>query len=351
MMTSREVSGLLDAFPLAPLGHYPTPLEAAPRLGDELGLKLQIKRDDATGLAFGGNKVRQLEFYLGKALAQNADTILITGAVQSNYVRAAAAAAAKLGLRCHVQLEDRVPLYDDSYVNGGNVLLDKLLGATVHTYPEGEDEAGADARLREIAEEDRHQGFNPYVIPLAPENPPTGALGYVKGAMELVEQLDDPGSVDAFIVPSGNGMTHGGFLVGLRALGINAPVFGICVRRDAAAQAERIAANCRNVEELLGISAVVSGEDVHTMDDVLSPGYGRLNDATYDVVLLSSRTEGLLLDTVYSGRALAGLVHLAKEGAVAPGSKVVFLHTGGTPALFGYSEVLSERLASEMQTD
>ncbi|NKB49359.1 MAG: pyridoxal-phosphate dependent enzyme [Alphaproteobacteria bacterium] len=342
----HDVSGLLAAFPATPLGHYPTPLDAAPRLGDALGLDLHIKRDDATGLAFGGNKIRQLEFYLGKALAQNADTILITGAVQSNYVRAAAGAAAKLGLRCHVQLEDRVPLYDECYVNSGNVLVDRLLGAMVHTYPEGEDEAGADARLHEIADEERRQGFNPYVIPLGPGNPPIGALGYVKGAMELVEQLDGPDAIDAFVVPSGSGMTHGGFLVGLRALGVRAPVFGICVRRDADAQAQRIADNCRNVEELLGLPTVVSGDDIRTVDDVLSPGYGRLNDATYEAVLLAARTEGLMLDTVYSGRALAGLVHLAKEGVIARGSTVVFLHTGGTPALFGYSEVLNDRLAS-----
>ncbi len=346
MMTPRDVSSLLEAFPSTPLGHYPTPLEPLPRLGDKLGLDLWVKRDDATGLAFGGNKIRQLEFYLGKALAQNADTILITGAVQSNYVRAAAAAAAKLGLRCHVQLEDRVPLYDDSYVNSGNVLVDKLLGATVHTYPEGEDEEGADAQLYEIAEEDRRNGFNPYVIPLGPGNPPIGALGYVKGALELFEQLDGPDDADAFVVPSGSGMTHGGFLVGLRALGVSAPVFGICVRRAADVQAERIANNCKNIEKLLGIDAVVSGDDVRTMDAVLSPGYGRLNDATYEAVLLAARTEGLLLDTVYAGRALAGLVHLAKEGAISPESKVVFLHTGGTPALFGYSEVLNERLVT-----
>ena len=347
MMTPHDVTSLLESFPQTPLGQYPTPLEPAPRLGDELGLNLKIKRDDATGLAFGGNKIRQLEFYLGKALSQNADTILITGAVQSNYVRAAAAAAAKLGLRCHVQLEDRVPLYDESYVSNGNVLLDKLLGATVHVYPEGEDEAGADAQLNEIAEEDRRKGFNPYVIPLGPGNPPIGALGYVKGASELVGQLADPDDVDVFVVPSGSGMTHGGFLVGLRALGVSAPVFGICVRRDADAQARRIADNCRNIQELLGLPALVSGEDIRTVDAVLSPGYGRLNDATYEAVVLAARTEGLLLDTVYSGRALAGLVHLAKEGVIAAGSKVVFLHTGGTPALFGYSQVLNDRLAIE----
>ena len=174
-----------------------------PRLGDKLGLNIVVKRDDATGLAFGGNKVRQLEYYFGRALDQGADTVLITGAVQSNYVRTTAAAAAKLGLRCHVQLEDRVPLYDESYVNSGNALLNKLLGAIVHTYPQGEDEAGADARLHEIADEERRNGHNPYVIPLDPGNPPTGALGYVECAIELVEQLRQPASIDAFVVPFG----------------------------------------------------------------------------------------------------------------------------------------------------
>ena len=351
MMTPHDVSRLLETFPTAPLGHYPTPVEPAPRLGDELGLNLRIKRDDATGLAFGGNKVRQLEFYLGKALELNADTILITGAVQSNFVRAAAAAAAKLGLRCHVQLEDRVPLYDESYVGSGNVLLDKLLGATVHVYPEGEDEEGADARLYEIAEDERRNGYTPYVIPLGPGNPPIGALGYVKGAVELVEQLADADGIDAFVVPSGSGMTHGGFLVGLRALAVRTPVFGICVRRDADAQAQRIATNCKNVEKLLGLPTLVSGEDIRTVDAVLAPGYGRLNDATYEAVLLAARTEGLLLDTVYSGRTLAGLIHLANEDVIVPGSKVVFLHTGGAPALFGYSQVLNERLAGETEPD
>jgi len=347
MMPARELSSLLEAFPSTPLGHFPTPVDVAPRLSDRLGLNVQIKRDDATGLAFGGNKVRQLEFYFGKALEQGADTVLITGAVQSNYVRTTAAAAAKLGLRCHVQLEDRVPLYDESYVNNGNALLNKLLGAIVHTYPEGEDEEGADAHLHEIADEDRRKGHNPYVIPLGPGNPPTGALGYVKCALELVGQLDAPGSIDAFVVPSGSGMTHGGFLVGLRALGIEAPVFGICVRRDADAQAARIAKNCEAIEELLGLPRVVSAEDVNTLDAVLSPGYGRLNDATFEAVLMAARLEGLMLDTVYSGRALAGLVHLAKGGALSPGSNVLFLHTGGTPALFGYSHVLNDRLGIE----
>lgn len=350
-MTPGEISGLLAAFPSTPLGHFPTPIDAMPRLGEKLGLDLFAKRDDATGLAFGGNKIRQLEFYFGNVLEQKADTVLITGAVQSNYVRSAAAAAAKLGLRCHVQLEDRVPLYDESYINSGNVLLNKLLGAIVHTYPAGEDEEGADARLHEIAEEERKQGYNPHVIPLGPGNPPIGALGYVKCALELAEQLDDLNSFDGFVVPSGSGMTHGGLLVGLRALGIDKPVYGICVRRNADVQAERIADHCTNIEQLMGLPPSVTAEDVNAVDAVLAPGYGQLNDATFAAVVMAARSEGLMLDTVYSGRAMAGLVYLAQESVIAKGSKVLFLHTGGTPALFAYSEVLHERLAAEMAVE
>lgn len=290
-MTPDELTRLLDAFPATPLGHFPTPVDAMPRLGEKLGLNILVKRDDATGLAFGGNKVRQLEYYFGKALEANADTVLITGAVQSNYVRTTAAAAAKLGLRCHVQLEDRVPLYDESYVNSGNALLSKLLGAIVHTYPEGEDEVGADAQLHEIADDDRKKGHTPYVIPLGPGHPPIGALGYVKCALELVGQLDAPDAIDAYVVPSGSGITQGGFLVGLRALGVTAPVHGICVRRGADVQAERIANNCQTIEELLGLPPTVVADDVKTVDAVLAPGYGQLNDATYEAVLTAARLE------------------------------------------------------------
>ena len=186
--------GRLDELARVPLGHAPTPLEAAPRLSDlNGGARLWVKRDDCTGLAFGGNKVRQLEFYLGAALADSADTLLITGAVQSNFVRLAAAAARQHGLDIHVQLEQRVAHSDETYLNSGNVLLDRLLGATVHTYPEGEDEAGADANLHAIADGLIAEGRRPYVIPLGPGHPPLGALGYVRCAREIAQQFAQTG--------------------------------------------------------------------------------------------------------------------------------------------------------------
>lgn len=221
----------LDELPRARLAHLPTPIEEMPNLAAALGgdLRLYVKRDDCTGLAFGGNKIRQLEFYMGEAQAAEADTILITAAVQSNFIRSAAAAARKLGMDCHIQLEERVPRDDATYHQSGNVLIDKLLGATLYSYPDGEDEAGADARIAEIA-----KGLNrrPYIIHLAPGHLPLGALGYVDAARELVGQMAESDlAFDEIVVASGSGHTHGGLLLGLRALGCDVPVTRVCVRR------------------------------------------------------------------------------------------------------------------------
>ena len=180
----------VSRLPRVALAHTPTPIEALENLSAYLGgSPIYVKREDCTGLAMGGNKARQLEFYLGQARQKNADTILITGAVQSNFVRMAAAAAAKCGMRCHIQLEERVGDASSEYRQSGNVLLDRLLGAVIHTYPQGEDEAGADANMQRIADDLRSQGHRPYIIPLAPGHPPFGALGYVLAADEIVHQI------------------------------------------------------------------------------------------------------------------------------------------------------------------
>ncbi|MCH8155823.1 MAG: D-cysteine desulfhydrase family protein [Proteobacteria bacterium] len=306
--------GRLDDLPRARLGHVPTPIEAMPNLGARLGADaLYVKRDDCTGLAFGGNKVRQLEFYLGDAVAQAADTILITGAVQSNFARLAAAGARKLGMDCHIQLEERVPKTDPLYRNSGNVLLDRLLGATLHTYPGGEDEAGADAHLREIAAGLEAQGRRPYVIPLAPGHAPLGALGYVDAAREILAQAAAQDlAFDEIVVSSGSGHTHGGLLFGLRALGCPARVTGICVRRPAAAQRPRIESRCREIAELLEAAPVVAEDDVHLTDEFLAPGYGQLNPATVEAIELAARTEALILDPVYTGKTMAGFIQRAR---------------------------------------
>ncbi|WP_299353957.1 D-cysteine desulfhydrase family protein [uncultured Shimia sp.] len=324
----------LSTFPRVHMGHLPTPLEPMTNLGRELGLDLWIKRDDCTGIGFGGNKVRQLEFYLGKALAQGATQILITGAVQSNFVRAAAAMAARLGMGCHIQLEDRVPDVGAQYRENGNVLLDQLLGATLHSFPEGEDEAGADAALGEIAEALRAKGEIPYIVPLSADQPPTGALGYVDAARELLEQ---DAEFDVVVVASGSALTHCGLLFGLRALGNGTPITGVCVRRDATAQKARVRRRLDDLAQLMGFANPVAEQDIQLDDRALAPGYGRLNDGVREAIRRTARTEGVFLDPVYAGKVMAALI--AQADAL-KGQRVLFWHTGGQPALFGYADAL-----------
>jgi len=340
--TEFEAIGALDDVPRAALWRPPSPLSRMPNVEARFdGLSAYVKRDDSTELAFGGNKVRQLEFYFGEALAYGADTVLITGAVQSNFVRLAAAAANKLGMHCHIQLEERVAKQDPLYRNSGNVLLDRLLGATMHSYPHGEDEEGADARLREIAAGLEADGKRAYVIPLGPGHKPIGALGYVVAAREILAQAGEMGlDFDEVVVPSGSGNTHAGTLFGLRALGCTARVSGICVRRDAEAQRPRIVKRCAEIAELLGLDPVVAEDDVVLNDDFLAPGYGQLNDATRDAIELAAHGEGLILDPVYSGKAMAGFVDRARQAAA--GDTMLFLHTGGTPSIFAYGDSLTE---------
>lgn len=332
----------LDQIPRVKLAHTPTPMEELPNLGAALaGPNIYVKRDDCTGLALGGNKVRQLEFYLGEALEQSCDTILITGAVQSNYVRMAAAAARKLGMECHLQLEMRVPKDSHTYNYSGNVLLDKILGATIHHYPVGEDEAGADRNLEAIAENLRQQGREPYVIHLSPGHPPLGTLGYVDAAYEILIQMLEIGSTfKRIFVPSGSSHTHSGLLTGLRAFGSSIPVTGVCVRRDAASQRQRVMDRSREVCALLGIEMIVTDDDIETDDYPLAPGYGQLNKMTLEAISLTAQSEGLILDPVYTGKAMAGMIRYLRDNPI--DGPVLFVHTGGTPSLFAYEENLTE---------
>ena len=323
-----------------PLAHTPTPIEPLPNLGKYLGSgPLYVKRDDCTGLALGGNKARQLEYYFGDALEQNADTVLITGAVQSNFVRMAAAAAAKLGLTCHIQLEERVTDAGAEYRESGNVLLDRILGAVMHTYPKGEDEAGANANLKMIAEQLGEAGKKPYIIPLAPGHPPLGALGYVRAAGEILDQLADADyQIDEIVVASGSGNTHAGLLFGLRALDSGITVMGACVRRDREAQLARITTRCRAIAALLETESPVQRKDIQLTDDTFAPGYGHLNNATHEAISLCARLEGLLLDPVYTGKSMAACIQRARDGG--SNRSILFMHTGGTPGVFAYGRQL-----------
>jgi D-cysteine desulfhydrase/L-cysteate sulfo-lyase len=342
MMDTHRLRQVVARFPRAELAHTPTPLEALTRLGARLGgPRLQVKRDDCTGLALGGNKARQLEFYFGDALDQGCDVVLITGAVQSNYMRMAAAAARKLGMQCHLQLEHRVADMPPEYHSSGNVLLYKLLGATLHDYPEGEDEAGADRSLHAIADALRRDGHRPYVIPLGADSPPKGALGYVLAACEVVEQYQAATlTLDAVVVPSGSALTHAGLLVGLRALGLRVPVIGACVRRPASVQQTRVLDRAMTLAAMLGLDGVVAPDDIRIEDFCLGPGYGQVAAETLEAIRLLGSVEGLLLDPVYSAKTFACLIGLVRDRHFDVDANVLTIHTGGTPALFAYHSIL-----------
>jgi len=343
MIDTSDFHEALGKHPRVKLGHSPTPIDHLTNLSADLGVSIDAKRDDCNGLAFGGNKVRQLEFYMGAALEAGADTVLVTGAVQSNFVRTTAAAAAKLGLAAEVQLEDRVAGGDALYQHSGNVLLNEMLGAVISTFPEGENEAAADAALDARAAELTARGRNPYVIPLGIVNPPTGWLGYAAAAAECIEQLgsDLP---DAVIIPTGSSLTHAGFLAGARACGWTVPIFGICVRRDASQQHPRVTTRARQIAAMLGHDNLIQDGDVIVRDTVLAPGYGTLNDAVTHAIDIAARREALLLDPVYSGRTMAGLIDCVETKTLTPGSKVLMIHTGGNPGLFAYQNKLASAL-------
>lgn len=327
----------LATHPRVKLGLVRTLIDPLHRLGGELGIDLRVKRDDTLPLAMGGNKMRQLEYYMGPAQAEGADTVLITGAVQSNFVRLCAAAARKMGWHPVVQLEDRVPSTDPAYNNSGNVLIDRLLGADIHYFAEGENEAAADANLDAIAAQLRTEGRKPYVIHLGTDHPPLGGLGYALAAVETYAQCKATGDMpDHVIIPSGSSLTHAGFLAGSRAIGWDVPVHGICVRRDATQQHPRVLKRTREILALLGDPVSIASDDVLVDDTVFPPGYGRLNDEVMEAINLSARLEALLLDPVYTGRGMAGLISIARRGAITKGQSALFLHTGGLPGLFAY---------------
>jgi D-cysteine desulfhydrase/L-cysteate sulfo-lyase len=334
---------LVKDFPRVRLGHTPTPLELLNNISAAFGTNVWIKRDDCTGLAFGGNKTRQLDFYIGQALQQGADTLLTTGAVQSNHVRTTVAAARKLGLEVEVQLEHRVDREQPEYHRSGNPYLVRLMGARIHHYPVGEDEDGADRALEKRAAELAAAGRKTFVIPLSNAHTPYGALGYVEGAEELMAQLQALQVEPArFIVPTGSASTHSGFLLGVRSCGSDIPVHGVCVRRDAASQVQRVSKKLNSVIDAIGCDFRIADSEIICDDSQLAPGYGLPNVKTVEAIRYMAGTEGILLDPTYSGKTFAALLTMLRQGDFTADQHVVFLHTGGAVSLFGYPELVEE---------
>lgn len=330
----------LARFPRVRLAHLPTPLEPLERLSEELGVEIWIKRDDCTGLAGGGNKTRKLEFLLGEALEQGADTLVTQGAVQSNHVRQTAAAAAAHGLACEVILEARTGSTASDYVGNGNVLLNQLFGAVMRTVPGGTDMV---AELETTAQTVRARGGVPYVIPGGGSNA-TGALGYVDCAREIVVQADELDlKIDRIVTATGSAGTHAGLVAGLAVMGADVPVLGIGVRAPKAKQEENVLKLAQLTAAKLGRPDAVTPEMVVADCDYVGEGYGLIDQAVIDALALAARTDGIVLDPVYSGKAMKGLIALSRQGAF-KGETLVFLHTGGAQGLFGYQSELQGAL-------
>ena len=323
-------------FPRVNLAHLPTALEPMDRLSKELGgPRIWIKRDDCTGMSTGGNKTRKLEFLMAEAQAQGADLVITQGATQSNHARQTAACAAKLGMDCHILLEDRTGSNDPNYNLNGNVFLDFLHGATAEKRPG----TGLDmnAEMEVVAEKFRAEGRNVYTIPGGGSNP-TGALGYANAAMELVTQANNMGlKIDRIVHATGSAGTQAGLVVGLKAINANIPLLGIGVRAPKPKQEENVYNLAVKTAEKLGCPGVVSREDVEANTDYVGDGYGIPTKEGLAAIEMFARLEGILLDPVYSGKGAAGLIDLIRKGAFAGDENIVFVHTGGGVALFGYT--------------
>ncbi len=311
-------------WPHLPLATLPTPVQSLPRLGKALGLELWVKRDDLTGLAFGGNKTRKLAYLLAEALQQGADTVVTAGAAQSNHCRQTAAAAAQWGLHAVLVLAGEP---QDPADAGGNLTLDALFGAEViwTTWAE------RDQRLRQTVEDLRAQGRRPYLIPYGGSNA-LGARAYAEALAELLDQLSPWPEV--IVLASSSGGTQAGLVAGARLLGYQGVILGISVDQPADVLAARVAALANDALAHMGREDIhVVATDIHVEDQYAQPGYGVFTEAEAEAIAMAARLEGLLVDPVYTGRGLAGLIDLARRGRL-PGRRVLFWHTGGTPALF-----------------
>ena len=330
---------LLSRYPRLHFAHLPTPLESMSRLSTESGnCHLWIKRDDCTGLAGGGNKTRKLEFLMADAKEQGADTIITPGATQSNHCRQTAAIAAKLGYDCHLIMEDRTGSEDLEYNYNGNILLDQLLGAKLSTVPGGTDMKAASESL---ADELRSQGKRPYIIPGGGSNA-IGALGYVNCALEILHQANTTGlKIDYVVHATGSAGTQAGLVAGFCGSGSRIPVLGIGTKAQKEKQEEKVFALAKETAELCGLPDSVKRSDVMANSDYVGEGYGIPTQGTLNAMETLARTEGILLDPVYSAKGMDGMLDLVKKGYFGENKNIVFIHTGGEQGIYGYRHVFN----------
>lgn len=324
----------LARFPRRFLAHLPTPLERLDRLSRALGgPEIWIKRDDCTGLSTGGNKTRKLEFLMAEAELEGAEIVLTQGATQSNHARQTAAFAAKLGMRCHLLLEDRTGSDNANYCNNGNVLLDHLHGATTQMYPAGLD---MNAEMERLADKMRADGAKVYTIPGGGSNA-TGALGYVNCAFELLGQFNERGlQVDQIVHATGSAGTQAGLICGLQAMNAGIALLGIGVRAPRDRQEEAVFKLATATAQKLGCPDIVARADVVANCDYVGQGYGIPTAGGLEAIAMFAELEGILLDPVYSAKGAAGMIDLIRKGYFDKDARIVFVHTGGAAALFGY---------------
>jgi D-cysteine desulfhydrase len=324
-----------------PRRHYTegrTPIEKLERLSALLGgPDIYMKRDDLLGLAGGGNKTRKLEFLVADAIARGCDTLVTVGAVQSNHCRLTLAAAVKEGMKCRLLLEQRVPKSYDPQASGNNFLY-RLLGVEqIKVVDLGTDLAKA---MEEMAEEVAKRGGRAYLIPGGGSNP-LGALGYVSCAEEILAQTFDLGlRVDHIVCASGSAGTHAGLITGLVGNNANIPLTGINVRRTRAEQEPMVHKLAEQTAAVLGVRGGVPREAITALGDWVGPGYSLPSPEMIEAVRMLAQVEGILLDPVYTGKAMAGLIGLIRQGVFTKGQNVLFVHTGGSPALYAYQNVL-----------
>lgn len=313
----------MKQIPRLHFAHLPTPVEELPRLTEALGgPRLLVKRDDQTGLAFGGNKTRKLEFLVAEAQEQGADTLISAGAIQSNHCRQAAAAAAKFGFKCILVLTGQKSKQDSA-----NILLDELFGAQIVTVA---DRADRDRVLQETFDKSVTDGNKPYLVPYGGSSA-TGALGYAFAMEEFIKQ---DVHADWIVFGTSSGGTHAGLVLGQRVFGFEGKILGISIDESEDWLKAHVSALASDTSERLGERIEFGPADVSANADYCRAGYGVLTEAEREAVKLFARYEGLLLDPVYTGRAAAGLVDLIRKGFFKQGETVLFWHTGGQPGLF-----------------
>ncbi|ANF56321.1 1-aminocyclopropane-1-carboxylate deaminase/D-cysteine desulfhydrase [Halotalea alkalilenta] len=327
-----------EDFARVELGFLPTPIDELPRLSAALGVDVRMKRDDYTGFGGGGNKVRKLEYLLAEARAAGAEVLITTGGHQSNHARMVAAAARRFGLEAVLVLRGNAPQQRE-----GNLLLDELFGATIEYLDPQAYFEQVEPCMQAHAERAREQGKVPFIIPLGGATP-LGALGYVRAVAELAEQYARMqwSPPDIVLAPAGSGGTLAGLIVGARLYWPQTKVIGVSVSRDAAWFQSRIAAMASDCAELLEQPLRFAAEEIQVEDGYVGPGYGLPSDDGVEAIHRLAKDEGILLDPVYTGKAMSALIDLCAKGRIAQGQQVLFVHCGGSPALYPFSERLLE---------